>query len=234
MTNIWAWRGEARSVYGLVFPLALLVFGASLLLGFGGSFRVWGAMPSIALDASALGAKFSAEGDLERAEHEYRIAGLVYPSAMDAHRQLLAIYQHTGDHQAIVRLYRHDAALHPYDARRGYELGVALLSAAQSGEGIAILESLRQNHPRYPGIHDTLGEAYFESGRYPEAETVLREGLRSDPLSAPMHEHLAVTLERRGRIEEAEREFERAAQIDPGRTSALYNLHRLQNGIAGP
>lgn len=226
MASIADWRRETGPLYRALFGLALLVFGGSLLLGFCGSFRVWGTAPSPIYDPIAVAKKFFIAGDLEGAARELRTASLVYYLAVDATAELSEVYRRMDDRDSTVRLHEARVAMRPFDAEPRFSLGLALLSAGRTEEAIATLEMIRRSAHGYPRIHEALAHAYLGADRVAEAEAVLREGLRADPLSAVLHEQLAVTLQRLGNAEDAEREFKRAARLRDPRQSPAHQVPR--------
>jgi Tfp pilus assembly protein PilF len=213
MASIADWRSETGLMYRALFGLALLVFGGSLLLGLWGSFRLWGTPPSPIYDPIVLGKQFYAAGDLVGAARELRTASLVYPLAVDATAELADVYQRMDDRDAIVRLHEARVAMRPFEVEPRFALGVALLNAGRTEEAISTLELVRQNAGGYPGTHEALARAYLQADRLADAEAVVGEGLRVDPLSPGLHQQLALTLQLRGNVEDAKREFERAARL---------------------
>ncbi|HVN36646.1 MAG TPA: hypothetical protein VMW19_00560, partial [Myxococcota bacterium] len=153
MASLADWRSETRPLYRVLFEVGLLLFGGSLLLGFWGSFRVWGTPPSPVFDPLALGKKFYFAGDLEKAARELRTASLVYYLAVDATAELADVYQRTNDRDALVQLHEARVAMRPFDAEPRFALGLALLNANRTEEGIATLEIVRRSVP-YPGVHE--------------------------------------------------------------------------------
>lgn len=226
MASMAAWRSETGPVYRALFALALLVFGGSLLLGLFGSLRVWGTPPPPIYDPIALGKSFYYSGDLEGAARELRIASVVSHQTVNVTAELEAIYRRLNDRDGIVRLHEARVAASPLDLEPRFALGLALVSAGRTEEGIAYLEMVRQAAPGYPGIHEALAVAYLQADRLVEAEAVVGEGLTIDPLSAGLHQQLAFTLQRRGNAEAAQREFERAARIAAEGASAVADPSR--------
>ena len=83
---------------------------------------------------------------------------------------------------------------------------------------------------RAPGawVHLSRGHALARLGRRAEAEASYREGVRSDPGSAPAHLELANLLALAGRTEEAHASYERSISIDPRYVPArTYMGHAL-------
>ena len=224
-------RDRAAGFYRLLSLLGLVGFGISLLLGFGGSIRQFGTPPPIVLDPIGLASRYDAEGDVERAEHEYRMAGFVYPAGIDTTAQLTRIYERTGDREALVRMWKRKADMRPFDPAPRIELGHALLGVGRSDEGIELLELLSRRAPRYPGVHEALARGYSDLGRSEDAEAALREGLRHDPLSKGLHEELANVLRRLGRYQEAARELELASRLARSDSPAW---NPLEAGIVEP
>jgi tetratricopeptide (TPR) repeat protein len=233
--EVGGWRGESRSGYRSLFVLAVSLFAGSLLLGLVEGVRQWQAPPPIWFDPMLFAKKLRAEGDLARAEREFRGASLVDRGIVATTAPLADIYRSTGDTGAVIRTYQDRVSRRPFEAGTRLELARSLLEAGHVDEGIATLEALRRLAPRYPGLLESLGIAYLHAGRNAEAEVVFREGLRTDPMSSTLHLGLGLSLEQLGDLGGAEVAIERALRIDPGNDEARANLQRLHDRrVYGP
>ncbi|MBI3326575.1 MAG: tetratricopeptide repeat protein [Nitrospinae bacterium] len=96
-------------------------------------------------------------------------------------------------------------------------LGLALARSGQWGEAIAAYEKVltfqAYNTPEM--VYQNLGEAYFNLGRYQEAEAALATALRYDPDLPLAHYNLGLTLEKRGRVQDARDAYRRALELAP-------------------
>jgi Tfp pilus assembly protein PilF len=68
-----------------------------------------------------------------------------------------------------------------------------------------------------------MGKCYADLGRYQDAEAVLRRAIAAGDDAVGFY-NLGYVLEQRGRAAEAERQYERALELNPGLASAHTNL----------
>jgi Flp pilus assembly protein TadD len=78
--------------------------------------------------------------------------------------------------------------------------------------------------PDSADVHNTLGIAFAERGRFDDAIAEFREALRLGPDSAPTHWHLGAALAYRGAREEAVEHLRRSVQLDPNNPGARHDL----------
>jgi tetratricopeptide (TPR) repeat protein len=62
---------------------------------------------------------------------------------------------------------------------------------------------------------------------YKEAEACCQEALRANPNNAAAHHNLAISYYKRGRLDDATREYEQALKIEPSAYRVLFDLARL-------
>jgi tetratricopeptide (TPR) repeat protein len=83
---------------------------------------------------------------------------------------------------------------------------------------------------------DERARAAYERGRHaltaPEARVYFEQAIRLDPSRPAPYNALALNALYRGDRAEAERDFRKALQVDPGYYPARYNLQRLQRQTA--
>jgi type IV pilus biogenesis/stability protein PilW len=112
-------------------------------------------------------------------------------------------------------------------------LGVTLAQEGKWEEAIVafdqVLRFLAYNSPEI--VHQNLGWAYYNLGRYPEAESALTMALRLDPKLPVTHYTLGLTWEKTGRVQEAREAYRHVLQLVPrdsetGR-KAQERLHAL-------
>jgi predicted CXXCH cytochrome family protein len=76
--------------------------------------------------------------------------------------------------------------------------------------------------PFFVPAYVNLADIYRATGRDPDGEHILREGLKVAPNSAILHHALGLALVRLKRSDEALRELERASTLDPGNPRFAY------------
>ena len=222
----------AASAYRVLFALGVLAFGISCLAGLYEAHR-WGALAELFPDPNAIANKLYERGDLTAAEREYRMGDELGQSVLDNSARRVEIYKKTGDRERYVALYRTEVEERPLDPRPLFALGLVLSSVGEHEEARATLEKLWRLSPDFPGLLPKLAIAQLQTGDFATAEESFRLALERDPLSSELHEGLGRCLEERGELDEARREYERAVQLDPGRSSAQARLRSLDPGAVG-
>ena len=76
--------------------------------------------------------------------------------------------------------------------------------------------------PFFVPAYVNLADLFRVSGRDPDGERILREGLKVAPKSGILHHALGLALVRMKRSDEALREIERAALLEPGNARFAY------------
>jgi predicted Zn-dependent protease with MMP-like domain len=95
--------------------------------------------------------------------------------------------------------------------------GVALARLDRTGDAVRWLRRAVELDPDDPEFRVELAGALFRSCRFDEAETEAAIALGTDETFADAHEVTGAVLDRRGRFDEADRSFARAAELDPER-----------------
>jgi tetratricopeptide (TPR) repeat protein len=130
--------------------------------------------------------------------------------------------------RALEKLARRDEAIRYYTAARSlrretaHELAHLLEAKGERGEGIAILEDLKQVRPESGRHLGCLGRALKNEGRSQEARAVLvaaeaanREAVRKRPEDASAHFSLGFALYMLGKLQEAVDQYRTAIRFQP-------------------
>ena len=114
-------------------------------------------------------------------------------------------------------------------------LGVALAQDGKWEEAIAAFEqALRFSAYNSPEIvYQNLGWAYYNLGRYPEAEMTLITALRLDPKLPVTHYTLGLTWEKTGRVQEAREAYRHVLQLVPRDSETGRKAHEHLQALGG-
>ncbi|MBP9113619.1 MAG: tetratricopeptide repeat protein [Polyangiaceae bacterium] len=105
-------------------------------------------------------------------------------------------------------------------------LGMILSARGKTEEAIATLERVVKMAPQYIGAWLNLGIVAMDSS--PErAEACFRKVLAAAPDATPARGNLAMILERRGQLEEAEKELRELLRFEKDELGALQSLARI-------
>ena len=96
--------------------------------------------------------------------------------------------------------------------------GVALGELDRPGDAVEWLRRAVELDADDPEFRVELASALFRTCRFEEAGGEARAALEADDTFADAHEVTALLLERKGRLDDSDRHFDRAAQLDPERT----------------
>jgi tetratricopeptide (TPR) repeat protein len=108
-----------------------------------------------------------------------------------------------------------------------FVLGIDLIAQAKFADGANELERflrLQPMHVRAIDAREALGRAYAALGDVDRAATNLTEVVRRRPERAPAHTYLGEVLLRQGRVADGVREFQIAADLQPGNPDTLRLL----------
>ena len=108
--------------------------------------------------------------------------------------------------------------------RGDYENAHALLAQGRDADGIAMLETVAEEAPRFSAPRIDLGIAYHQSGDLEAAERNLLRALELNDAHPIAHNELGILYRKTGRFAESRRSYEAALAIYPGYHFARRNL----------
>jgi tetratricopeptide (TPR) repeat protein len=113
------------------------------------------------------------------------------------------------------------------DPGSSFVLGIDLIAQAKFADGATELERflrLLPRHVRAIDAREALGRAYAALGDVDRAAAHLSEVVRARPARATAHSYLGEVMLRQGRVADGVREFQIAADLQPGNPDALRLL----------
>ncbi len=84
------------------------------------------------------------------------------------------------------------------DAYHAYQEGLRLLDGANAHAAVVALERARELEPEKGSIRETLGRAYFRTGRFGDAGEEFAKAVELDPVNDYAHFGLGLCLMRTG------------------------------------
>ena len=97
-----------------------------------------------------------------------------------------------------------------------FQEGQRRLRDGRTAQATVPLEKARRAEPDKASIREALGIAYFRLGRFEEAEAEFRAVLEISPVNDYAHYALGRSLERQGRLVEANGHYKLARSLRPG------------------
>jgi tetratricopeptide (TPR) repeat protein len=144
---------------------------------------------------------------------------------LQQHRNLgKALYENPATQYDAPAEFERALALAPDSARDRVNLGLALLRAGKTDEGVAQLRRAQEQDPSIPHTWFNLGMAYKKASDYEHAIAQLEGMLERVPDEPITHYNLGVLYKLQGDAETALHHFERAAEIDPSLTGPHFQL----------
>ena len=101
-----------------------------------------------------------------------------------------------------------------------FRQGQAHLKRGMAAQATVSLEKAKRREPEKASIREALGIAYFRIRRWDAAESEFRKLLELSPVNDYAHYALGRTLEKQGRMHEANGHYKLASSLRPG--SAQY------------
>jgi Flp pilus assembly protein TadD len=179
------------------------------------------ALHALSLAAESRHAEAAAEADA---------AARLAPAAPSVHLARSVVLREAGRKADALRAADEALKLAPQDARAHRVRAAALASVGRLTEARGEAALAARLAPDDPVALRRLGDLAVEVDPA-EAERHYRRGLRSDPHSAAAHAGLARALRRLGRSEEAEVEYDRAAEEDPAIAELRRRASQLLSAI---
>ncbi len=119
-------------------------------------------------------------------------------------------------HEEAIRSAEASIAHNPNDAEGFNALGVILHYVGRSEEALRCFEKAAALDPLFPGMWlHFQGQAYFQLGRYEEAEAVLKRRIFRTPETDASRVLLAATYGQMGRLDEAREQWREALRVNP-------------------
>lgn len=146
------------------------------------------------------------------------------------HRNLgKAFYENPTTQHEAVEEFRKALELAPDSPRERLNLGLALLRAGKTAEGVALLEKVQKQAPEIPQTWFNLGIAWKRESEYDKATAQFEGMLARVPDEPVSHYQLGTLYKLTDRPELALKHFEEAARLGPhlaGPRFQLFNAYR--------
>jgi len=185
-----------------------------------------------------LGLVYEDQGWLDKAAQQYRQASRLKPANAKAHYNLGALYNRQGLDGPAVNEYLIALELQPDMVAARYNLGCTYGRLGRPDAAIRELEAALQTAARIDyaqraDLHFSLGVAYADQGRWPEAIAQYEGFLRLAPADYEAHNLLGEAYAKVGRRDKALAEFQAALQLRPDYGPARKNYARIGGAELG-
>ncbi len=171
------------------------------------------------------GAGFDAEGDVQNALAQYRMAVELDPAYTEAHNNLGSLLSRQGELDEAAVHFREALRLDPDFADAHNNLGNLLASQDILQEADTHLrEAIRVREADDAKPHYNLGNVLLKRGELDEAAAQYQIAISIDPGYARALYNLGNVFFRQGHLEQAAAQYERTVAVDPEYAQAHNNL----------
>ncbi len=142
-----------------------------------------------------------------------------------------AFYENPTTQAETVAEFKKALDLKPNSVREQLNYGLALLRAARTQEGIALLEKVQKEDPSIPHTWFNLAIYYKRDGQFDKAIAQFQQLAKLAPSEAITHYNLGTIYKLQGHTQEAEKEFELCRDLNPSLAAPhfqLFNIYRQQ------
>jgi len=165
--------------------------------------------------------------DVQLAIDNLKKALVLYPKYVRALNDLGVIYLQNGRLNEAVTTFRQAIKLNDSFVYPRLNLGIALIRMGKQGEAADLLSRLYQE-TSLPLARLPLAEALSETGRFAEAEKILRivcdDANAADSIHAEARFRLGAIFNKQNRFADAVTEFEEALRLEPNMVNAHMQL----------
>jgi len=161
----------------------------------------------------AIGMAYFGNEDYVPASAAFRAALASDPNNADAHFYLGAVLFKQKDLDGAIGEWREAVRAKPGYFPAVFALGALLGERREDQQAKPLLKKALQLRPDSFSVHFELGKIAVHEQQYPAALGYLRDAVRLDPKSKAASFLLATTLQRLGRRQEAQEEFERSRKL---------------------
>jgi Flp pilus assembly protein TadD len=110
-----------------------------------------------------------------------------------------------------------------------FQQGRAQLKRGMAAEATVFLEQAKRREPEKESIREALGIAYFRIRRWEAAEAEFRKLIELSPVNDYAHYALGRTLEKQGRMREANTHYKLASSLSPGSNQYRARIKELDD-----
>ncbi|HBA87253.1 MAG TPA: tetratricopeptide repeat-containing protein [Geobacter sp.] len=165
-----------------------------------------------------------AEGRVDEAIEELKLARKLEPDNADTLRNLGAAYEKKGGVDQAIEQYGVALRTNPNNKYAHYNLGVAYNKKGLADLAVAEFLIAVKLDPTYAEAHNNLGVTYGNKGMFDQAIREFELAVSLDPGSADAHHNLGFALGKSGQAEKALGELRQAAALQPGNAEVYNNL----------
>ncbi|MDJ0819391.1 MAG: tetratricopeptide repeat protein, partial [Desulfobacterales bacterium] len=172
-----------------------------------------------------------ANGRMTQAIAYYRQAIQLDPNLVEAHANLAAALNQTGEPDQAIGHCQKALTHSPHSVEAFVNLGAALVQLGNPTAAIAYFRKAIALDAESPEAYNNLGLALSDLGRLDEAQTCYQETLKIDPGYSESHNNLGILFHKSGCWQQSKIHFQNAIQLNPDNPLAYHNLANIHKEL---
>lgn len=144
--------------------------------------------------------------------------------ALTVLKKSLQISNSVDDYAKLGEIYYNNGVEAKSNYARTKDVADSVKAYASFDEAISVLEKARKSYPQDGDILQLLSNSYVAANKLKVAKQTFKEIVDADPNNKLYHVNYGVILQGGSEYAEAEAQFKKAIEIDPGFAAAQYSL----------
>ncbi len=181
--------------------------------------------PKSARVRQLIGEAYKKMGNIEKAEEKLQEAVSINPQYIKVHQSLGDLYQEVGNKEKALAALEKAVKISPNNSERQTVLGKMYLESGDVEQAEKSFNKAVDVEPNNPSVKTNIGEIFLESGHVEKAAAVFKESLMQKE-DVRVYNRLGIALRRKGKVNEAIKEYHKALKIDQNDEGLHYNIGR--------
>lgn len=176
-----------------------------------------------------LGVTFQKQGQLSKAEEQYKKVIQLDPLNVEAHNNLGLIYKEMGKLDDAIDEYQKAISIDNDYWKAHHNLGVVFYNKGNLEKASAEYVLALKLNPKDIGLYNNLGLTYKKQGRHLDAEKTFKEALSINPTYPETYYNLALIMEEEGNLSGAVYNYRKFIQFSSDEHSIL--VEKVKNHL---
>ena len=181
--------------------------------------------PKSARVRQLIGEAYKKMGNIEKAEESLQEAVSINPQYIKVHQSLGDLYQEVGDKEKALVSFEKAIKISPHNSKRQTTLGKMYLESGDVEQAEKAFEKAVEAEPNNPELKTNIGEIFLAGGHAEKAAAAFKHSLNQKE-DIHVYNRLGIALRRKGRVNEAIKEYHKAIKLDQNDEGIHYNIGR--------
>ncbi len=181
--------------------------------------------PKSARVRQLIGETYKKMGNIKKAEDTFQEAVSINPQYIKVHQSLGDLYQEVGDKEKALVALEKAIKISPNNSKRQTTIGKIYLENGDVEQAEKAFEKAVGVEPNNPNVKTNIGEIFLKRGYAEKAAAVFKDSLNQKK-DLHVYNRLGIALRRKGKANEAIKEYYRALKLDQNNEGLHYNIGR--------